>query len=88
MSSGLEHKIVQTAVSKHLGIVPKIRGGCNSAKVWVRRASSAAAIVCLVYSVMLCGVPVKCFAYVCPVVCAGFSLPGCLNVNKFILNMC
>ena len=36
------------AVSKHLGILPNIRRGGNNAKVYVKRASSAAIIVCLV----------------------------------------
>ena len=67
LSSGLEHKKVQTALSKHLGIVPKIRGGSNSAKVWIKRASSAVIIFCLGYGVMLCGVPVKWLVSVCPV---------------------
>ena len=80
LSSGLEHKKVQTAVSEHLGIVPKIRVGGNSAKVWVKRASSAGTIACLVYSLMLRGFPVKCLVSVCPVVC----LPGSLTVNNFI----
>ena len=80
LSSGLEYKKIQTAVSKHLGIVPKMRGGGNSAKVWAKRASSAGIIACLVYSVMLRGFPVKCLVSVCLVV----SLPGSLTVNNFI----
>ena len=40
---------------KYLGIFPKIRGGGNSARVWVKTATLAAAIVLLVYSVMWCG---------------------------------
>ena len=58
--SGLELKKVQTAVSEHFEILPKIRGGVNSARVWVKTASSAAIIVFLVYSVMWCGAYVKC----------------------------
>ena len=42
----------QTAVSKHWGILPKIRKGGNNARVWVKTASSAAPILCLVYSAM------------------------------------
>ena len=58
--SGLEFKEVQTAVSEHSEILPKIWGGGNSARVWVKTASSAALIVFLVYSVMWCGAYVKC----------------------------
>ena len=58
--SGLELKEVQTAVSEHFEILPKIWGGGNSARVWVKTASSAALIVFLVYSVMWCGAYVKC----------------------------
>ena len=58
--SGLEFKKVQTAASKYLRILPIIRGGGNSAKVWVKTASSATIIVCLVYSVMWCDGSVKC----------------------------
>ena len=50
--SGLELKEVQTAVSEHFEILPKIWGGGNSARVWVKTASSAAIIFFLVYSVM------------------------------------
>ena len=35
LDSELELKKAQTAVSKDLGILPKIRGGGNSAKGWV-----------------------------------------------------
>ena len=58
--SGLELKEVQTAVSEHFEILPKIWGGGNSARVWVKTASSVAIIVFLVYSVMWCGAYVKC----------------------------
>ena len=58
--SGLELKEVQTAVSEHFEILPKIWGGGNSARVWVKTASSAAIFVFLVYSVMWCGAYVKC----------------------------
>ena len=58
--SGLELKEVQTAVSEHFEILPKIWGGGNSARVWVKTASSAAVAVFLVYSVMWCGAYVKC----------------------------
>ena len=58
--SGLELKKVQTAVSEHFKILPKIRGGVNSARVWVKTASSAAIFVFLVYRVMWCGAYVKC----------------------------
>ena len=51
---------VQTVVSKYLGIFPKIWGGGNNARVWVKTATSAAVIVFLVYSVMWCGGSVKC----------------------------
>ena len=59
LDSGLDLKF-QTAVSKHLEILPKIRGGGNSATVWVKTASSARIIVCLVYDVMQSGGSVKC----------------------------
>ena len=49
LGSELELKKVQTAVSKHLGFLPKIRGGGNSAKVWVKTASLEGIIVFLVY---------------------------------------
>ena len=58
--SGLELKEVQTDVSKHLGIFPKIWGGSNSGRMWVKTASSATVIAFLVYSVMWCGGSVKC----------------------------
>ena len=37
LSSGLELKKVQTATSKHLGILPKVRVGGNSARVWSKQ---------------------------------------------------
>ena len=49
LGSELELKKVQTGVSKHLGILPKIRGEGNSAKVWVKTASFETKIVFLVY---------------------------------------
>ena len=58
--SGLDLKEVQTAVSEHFEILPKIWGGRNSARVWIKTASSAAVIVFLVYSVMWCSAYVKC----------------------------
>ena len=58
--SGLELKEVQTAVSEHFQILPKICGGGNSARFWVKTAISVAIIVFLVYSVMWCGAYVKC----------------------------
>ena len=58
--SGLVLKRVQTAVSEHFEILPKIWGDGNSARVWVKTASSAEIIVFLVYSVMWCGAYVKC----------------------------
>ena len=51
-SSGLQRKKVQAAVSKHLAILPKIRGSGNSTRVWVKTVYSAKIIVCLIYSVM------------------------------------
>ena len=53
--SGIELKEVQTAVSEHFETLPKIWGGGNGARVWVKTASSAAIIVFFVYSVMWCG---------------------------------
>ena len=58
--SVLELKEVHTAVSEHFEILSKIWGGGNSARVWVKTASSAAIIFFLVYSVMWCGAYVKC----------------------------
>ena len=58
--SGLELKEVQTAVSEYFEILPEIWGGVNSARVWVKTASSTAIIFFLVYSVMWCGAYVKC----------------------------
>ena len=69
MTSALDLKKVQAAVSKHVGIVPKNRGGGNNAKVWVKTASSATIIVFWVYSVMLCGGSVKCGGLYCGVAC-------------------
>ena len=51
---------VQTAVSEQIEILPEIRRSGNSARVWVKAASSAAVFVFLVYSVMWCGACVKC----------------------------
>ena len=45
----------QTSVSKHLGVLPNIRRVGNNTRVWVKRASSAAIIVCLVSVFMNCG---------------------------------
>ena len=58
--SGLELKEVQTVVSEHFEILLNIWGGGNSARLWAKKASSAAIIVFLVYSVMWCGANVKC----------------------------
>ena len=49
MGSELELKKVQTAVSKNIGILPKVRGGGNSAKVWVKTISPETIILYLVY---------------------------------------
>ena len=49
MGSELELKKVQTAVSKHLGILPNIREGGNSAKVWIKTISPETIILYLVY---------------------------------------
>ena len=46
--SGVELKKNQTAVLKDLGVLLNIRSGGNNARVWVKRSSSAATIVCLV----------------------------------------
>ena len=58
--SVLELKKVQTAVSEHFEIFPKILGRSNSVSVWVKAASSAEIIVFFVYSVVWCGAYVKC----------------------------
>ena len=49
MGSELELKKVQTAVSKHLGILPNISEGGNSAKVWIKTISPETIILYLVY---------------------------------------
>ena len=67
--SRLELKKVQTALSEHLETLPKIWVGGNSARVWVKTASSAAIIFFLVYSVMWCGAYVKCY-----MACSGMVL--------------
>ena len=54
LDSEPELKEVQTVVLKHLGTLPKIRGGGNSAKVWVKAASSETVTV-LVYWTCLVG---------------------------------
>ena len=67
---GVELKKVQTVVSKHLGIFPKIRGGGNSARVSGKTATSAALIVFLVYGVMWYGDSVKCDGLWCDMACS------------------
>ena len=67
---GLELQKVEISVSIQLGILPKIRGGGNSARVWVETASSATIIVFLVYSVMWCGGSAKCDGLYCGVACS------------------
>ena len=59
LRSGLVLNKVQTALSENLGILPKIREGVKSARVWVNTASSAISIVGLVCSVMWCGSSMK-----------------------------
>ena len=54
LCSGLELKKIQAVVSEHFEILPKIRVGGNSARVWVKTSSPEAIIVFLVYSVMWC----------------------------------
>ena len=65
LSSELELKELQTAVSRHLGILPKIRGGGNNAKVWVKQP-----LLDLL-------VPVKYLFFVCLVT----SLSGCQQLH-------
>ena len=65
--SRLELKNVKAAVSKQLGFLPKTQGGDNSARVWVKTASSATIIVFLVYSVMWCDGSGKCDSLYCGV---------------------
>ena len=67
--SGLELQKAQTARSERFEILPKNHGGGNSARVWVKTASSAAIIFFLVYSVMWCGAYVKCY-----MACSGMVL--------------
>ena len=63
---------VHTAVSKHLGILPKIRAGGNSAKVWVKTISPETILVYLIYwTCLYCGGSVKFLFFVCLVI----SLP-------------
>ena len=59
---------------KYLGIFLKIRRGDNSARVWVKTATSAAMIVFLVYSVMWCGDSVKCDSLQCDMACSLVAL--------------
>ena len=49
LGTELELKKIETAVSNRLGILPKTRGGGNSAKVGVKAASSETMIAYLVY---------------------------------------
>ena len=72
--SGLELYKVQTAVSKYLEILPKIRRGGNSGRFWVKTASSAAIIIFLVYSLMWCDAPVKCDGLLCDMACNEMAL--------------
>ena len=66
LGSELELRKIQTAIPKHLGILQKIRGGVNSAKVWVKTSSSETIIVFLVYWTGLqCAGFVKCLFSVC-----------------------
>ena len=65
LGSELELKKVQTVVSKHLGILPKLRGGGNSVKVWVKTASSRTMILGLLD---LYGGSVKYLFFVCLVI--------------------
>ena len=53
LDSEPELKEVQTVVLKHLGTLPKIRGGGNSAKVWV--SASSETVTVLVYWTCLVG---------------------------------
>ena len=71
LGSELELKKVQTAVSKHLGILLKIRGRGNGAKVWINTASSETIIVLWLLDLHLCGSSVKYLFFVCLVI----SLP-------------
>ena len=82
LGSELELKKVHTAVSKHLGILRKIRGGGNSAKVWVKTASPETIIVFLVYWTCLeCGGSLKYLFFVCLII----SLHGCQQLRlKYI----
>ena len=63
--SRLELKNVKAAVSEQLGFLPKTQGGDNSARVWVKTASSATIIVFLVYSATWCGGSAKCDGLYC-----------------------
>ena len=62
-----EPKNVKAAVSEQLGFLPKTLGGDNSARVWVKTASSATIIVFLVYSVIWCDGSAKCDGLYCGV---------------------
>lgn len=59
LRSGLVLNKVKTALSENLGILPKIREGVKSARVWFNTASSATSIVGLVCSVMWCSGSMK-----------------------------
>ena len=60
LCSRLKFQKVKTAVLKRLGIFLKNGGGSNNVRVSVKTVSSATIIVYLVYSVMWCGVTMKC----------------------------
>ena len=87
LGSPLELKKVETAVSKHLGIRPKIRERGNSAKVWVKTASSETIIVFFVFLDLhvvwwFCEVSVFIFLVI--------SLPRCqqYHLTYIFLNFC
>ena len=70
--SGLELKTDQTAVSKHVGILPKNKGGGggNNAKIWIKTVYSATVFVCLAHSVIWCGGSLKCDGLQCGSTCS------------------
>ena len=83
MGTEPERKKIETAVSNPLGIIPKIRGGGNSAKVRVNAASSETMIAYLVYWTCLkCDGSVKCHCQVfCQVFCHVIVLSSVLGVD-------
>ena len=87
LGSPLELKKVETAVSKYLGIRPKITGKDNSAKVCVKTASSETIIVFFVFLDLHV---VWWFCEVSVFICLVISVPRSqqLHLTYIFLNFC